>query len=107
MEIVRCKNSDEFIIGDDDDAYGEDNNEEGELSDDSLEKGGSRTAANSKRLSPEKEMALQTLDDVLNEAEKSMGEFLFLNDLTSLMLGRHRNQSTICTTGTSNNSLLK
>ena len=70
-----CKNSGEFIIGDDDDAYGEDNNEEGELSDDSLEKGGSsRTVANSKRLSPEKEMALQTLDDVLNEAEKSMGE---------------------------------
>ena len=63
--------------GDDDEVYGEDNNDEAELSDDSLEKGGGEgvnVKAASKRLSPEKEMALQTLDDVLNEAEKSMGE---------------------------------
>ena len=60
--------------GDDDEVYGEDNNDEAELSDDSLEKEGEGVKAASKRLSPEKEMALQTLDDVLNEAEKSMGE---------------------------------
>ena len=59
----------EFSQGDDDEAY-DDNNDDAELSDDSLEKG----VKASKRLSPEKEMALQTLDDVLNEAEKSMGE---------------------------------
>ena len=66
----------EFNSGDDDEVYCEDNNEEADLSDDSLEKGGKdvASAAASKRLSPEKEIALQTLDDVLNEAEKSMGE---------------------------------
>ncbi len=49
---------------DDDDATPADD----QLSVDSLEEKGA------KRLSPEKEMALQTLDDVLKEAEESMGK---------------------------------
>ena len=69
---LEAKTVDEIITGDDDEVYCDDNNEEADLSDDSLEKGGKDVA--SKRLSPEKEIALQTLDDVLNEAEKSMGE---------------------------------
>ena len=73
---LEAKTVDEITTGDDVEVYGEDNNEEADLSDDSLEKGGKdvASAAASKRLSPEKEIALQTLDDVLNEAEKSMGE---------------------------------
>ena len=58
--------------GDDDDEVYED--DAGDLSDDSLENPAAAAAEKGeKRLSPEKEIALQTLDDVLNEAEKSMG----------------------------------
>ena len=104
---LEAKTVEKFTTGDDDD-----DNEEAELSDDSLEKG-----VEEKRLSPEKEMALQALDEVLNEAEKSMGEssvirphlwnlhvcisnYLFSN----LMLEPHRCQNTICICDTSNNN---
>lgn len=50
-----------------------DDDDNGEISDDSLDV---KAEKGEKRLSPEKEMALQTLDDVLKEAEESMGEIL-------------------------------